>query len=100
MDCLIEIIEQRGPTTGLRNNFAQFKSCRSQPAATLYKKAWRADGTESGLRPILSENLFFFGERYEFGTKIGISSRLRPASSNNFEKWPTRVQKLDHPLIE
>ena len=37
---------------------------------------------------------FFFREHSDFGTKI---SRLRPASSNNFEKWPTRVQKLDHP---
>ena len=52
------------------------------------------------LRPIPSEDFFFFfGERYDFGTKIGISSRLRPASSNNFEKWPTRVQKLDHPDV-
>ena len=42
---------------------------------------------------------FFFGERYNFDTKISISSRLRPASSNNFEKWPTRMQKLDHPDI-
>ena len=40
---------------------------------------------------------FFFGEHPDFGTKIGIFSRLRPANSNNFEKWPTRVQKLDHP---
>ena len=30
-----------------RNNFAQFKSCRSQAAATFYNKAWRADGRES-----------------------------------------------------
>ena len=52
-----------------------------------------------GLGPIPSEDLFFFGERYDFGTKIGISSRLRPVSSNNFEKWPTRVQKLDHPGV-
>ena len=57
-----EILVQRGPTTGPRNNFAQFKSCRSQAAATLYNKAWRAD-----------EFFFFFGERYDFGTKIGIS---------------------------
>ena len=40
---------------------------------------------------------FFFREHPDFGTKIGIFSRLRPANSNNFEKWPTRVQKLDHP---
>ena len=34
-----------------------------------------------------------------FGTKIGVFSRLRPANSNNFKKWPTRVQKLDHPAV-
>ena len=50
-----------------------------------------------GLRPIPSED-FFFRERYDFGTKIGIFGWLRPASSNNFEKWPTRVRKLDHPV--
>ena len=43
---------------------------------------------------------FFFREHPDFGTKIGIFSRLRPANSNNFEKWPTRVQKLDHPALE
>ena len=42
---------------------------------------------------------FFFREHPDFGTKIGIFSRLRPANSNNFEKWPTRVQKLDHPAL-
>ena len=42
---------------------------------------------------------FFFREHPDFGTKIGIFSRLRPANSNNFEKWPTRVQKLDHPEL-
>ena len=42
---------------------------------------------------------FFFREHPDFGTKIGIFSRLRPANSNNFEKWPTRVQKLHHPVI-
>ena len=31
--------------------------------------------------------------------KIGVFSRLRPTNLNNFEKWPTRVQKLDHPGI-
>ena len=51
------------------------------------------------LRPIPSEDFFFFGECYDFGTKIGISSRLRPASSNNFEKWPTRVQTLCNPDV-
>ena len=43
----VHALTQRGLTTGPRNNFAQFKSCRSQAAATLYNKAWRADGTES-----------------------------------------------------
>ena len=39
-----------------------------------------------GLRPIPSEDpFFFFEERYDFRTKIGISCRLRPASLNNFE---------------
>ena len=42
---------------------------------------------------------FFFREHPDFGTKIGVFSRLRSANSNNFEKWPTRVQKLDHPGI-
>ena len=42
---------------------------------------------------------FFFREHPDFGTKIEIFSRLRPANSNNFEKWPTRVQKLDHPEL-
>ena len=51
-----------------------------------------------GLRPIPSEDFFFFLENAMiFGTKIGAFSRLRSANSNNFEKWPTRVQKLDHP---
>ena len=39
---------------------------------------------------------FFFREHPDFKTKIGVFSWLRPANSNNFEKWPTRVQKLDH----
>ena len=84
------LLSQRGPTTGHmwrvvgprwlrnlcgpRNNFAEVLSI-----------------TGSG-------NLFF-GERYDFGTKISVFSRLRPANSNNFEKWPTRVQKLDHPIL-
>ena len=42
------------------------------------------------------KTFFFFREHPDFGTKIGVFSRLRPANSNNFEKWPTRVQKLDH----
>ena len=42
---------------------------------------------------------FFFREHPDFGMKIGVFSRLRPANSNNFEKWPTRVQKLLHPGI-
>ena len=40
------------------------KSCRSQAPATC---AWRADGRE------LMEERLFFGERYDFGTKIEIS---------------------------
>ena len=32
--------------------------------------------------------------------KIGVFSQLRLANSNNFEKWPTRVQKLDHPELD
>ena len=28
--------------------------------------------------------------------KIGVFNRLRSANSNNFEKWPTKVQNLDH----
>ena len=35
---------------------------------------------------------FFFREHPDFGIKIGVFSRLRPANSNNFEK-------LDHPGI-
>ena len=51
-------------------------------------------------RSIPIEDLFFFfREHPEFGTKISVFSQLRPANSNNFEKWPTRVQKLDHPDV-
>ena len=53
------------------------KSCRLQAAAT-----------------------FFFEEHPDFETKISVFSRLRPANSNNFEKWPTRVEKLDHPDLD
>ena len=38
-------VEQRGPTTG--PGIILHKSCRSQAAATLCNKAWRADGSES-----------------------------------------------------
>ena len=34
---------------GSLNNFAQFKSYRSQPEATFYNKAWRAYMRESGV---------------------------------------------------
>ena len=89
---------QRGPTTGPRMEFVRpaEQFCTSLVDHKQYDKAWRADG-----RPIPSERpfFFFFGERYDFATKIGIFSRLRLANSNNFKKWPTRVQKLDHPEL-
>ena len=43
---------------------------------------------------------FFFREHPDFETKISVFSRLRRANSNNFEKWPTRVEKLDHPDLD
>ena len=90
----IDSIDQRGPTTGPRNNFVQ-------AAATFFFKERYDFGTKKELRSSIPvEDLFFFREHPDFGTKIGVFSRLRPANSNNFEKWPTRVQKLDHPGID
>ena len=85
-------IYQRGPTTGPQaasvtflHNSSLVDHKQRQPcmAATLHGELMEQS---LGLRPVPSEDLFFFEERDDFGTKIGISSRLRPASSNNFKK--------------
>ena len=103
---MAESLGQRGPTTGPRaacgprNNFAQVLSITSSGNLFFLENAmiW---GRKQEFRPIEDLYLlfFFFREHPEFGTKISVFSRLRPANSNNFEKWPTRVEKLDHPSL-
>ena len=67
------VLDRRGPTTGPRNNFAQFKSCRSQAAATFYKRHGELVGQSLALRPIPSEGFFVSREHHDFGTKVGNS---------------------------
>ena len=78
-------------------------------------------GQSLALRPTPSKGFFVSREHHDFGTKREkleidskgipfifrehddfptIPSRLRPASSNKFEKWPAKVKKLDHPKIK
>ena len=91
--------------------------------AIFYNKVWRAYRTESKVEAdskgrhffgtkigdrFQVKTFFFFREQYNFGTKknrkIGerfqVKTFLRPASWNYFEKWPAKVKKLDHPVLE
>ena len=59
-----------------------------QPCITRQGELMEEMEESLGLRPIPSEDLFFFflENSITFGTKICVFSRLRPANSNNFEK--------------
>ena len=98
-------LDQRRPTTGPRNNFAQFKSCRSQSAATFYwyNKAWSGYGTESSVETDSKRRLFCvqrtswfldenrkIGDGYLFFVTVHLLKNIRnnlEAISNWIKHW-------------
>ena len=78
------------------------KSCQLQAAATFFfwRTLWFWDENRNFVDRFQLKTFFFFREHPDFETKISVFSRLRRANSNNFEKWPTRVKKLDHPDLD
>ena len=97
---MLHRLKQRGPTTSteqFRTSLVDYK----QQQLFFLKNAMILGRKYELCRSIPIEDLFFFfREHPDFGTKIGVFSRLSPANSNNFKKWPTRVHKLDHPGLK
>ena len=86
---------------GPRNNFAQVLSITTRGNLFFWNNAmiFGRNFLDRFQLKTFFFFFFFFREHPDFETKISVFSRLRRANSN-FEKWPTRVEKLDHPDLD